>query len=88
MLFVPALVPFVFPLQGGTMIQEFPSKFFPTASGISDRVTRRTTTIGMVSVKGLYGLMIDFCTNPSPPSISERGRVDETRETHDRLVGG
>ncbi len=49
MLFVHALVPFVFPLQVGTMIQEFPSKFFPTASGISGRVTRRTTTFAMVS---------------------------------------
>jgi hypothetical protein len=48
-LFVHALVPFVFPLQVGTMIQEYPSKFFPTASGISGRVPRRTTTFGMAS---------------------------------------
>ena len=51
MRFVHALVPFVFPLQVGTMIQEPPSKFFPTVSGISGRVTRRTTTFGMVSAK-------------------------------------
>jgi hypothetical protein len=49
MRFVHALVPFVFPRQVGTMIQESPSKFFPTASGISGRVTRRTTTIDMAS---------------------------------------
>jgi hypothetical protein len=49
MLFVHALVPFVFPLQVGTMIQECSSKFFPIASGISGRVTRRTTKHGMVS---------------------------------------
>jgi len=49
MLFVHALVPFVFPLQVGTMIQESPSQFFPTASGISGRVTRRTTTFAMAS---------------------------------------
>ena len=48
-LFVHALVPLVFPLQVRTMIQEYPSKFFPTASGISGRVPRRTTTFGMVS---------------------------------------
>jgi len=33
MRFVHALVPFVFPRQVGTMIQEYPSKFFPNASG-------------------------------------------------------
>ena len=49
MRFVHALVPFVFPRQVGTMIQESPSQFFPTASGISGRVTRRTTTIVMAS---------------------------------------
>src|SRR5437773_6212424 len=49
-LFVHALVPFVFPLQVSTTIQEYPSKFFPTASGISGRVPRRTTTFGMASV--------------------------------------
>jgi hypothetical protein len=49
MRFVHALVPFVFPLQVGTMIQKSPSKFFPTALGMSGRVTRRTTTIGMAS---------------------------------------
>src|SRR6266849_517049 len=49
MRFVHALVPFVFPLQVGTMIQESPSKFFPTASGISGPVTRRTTTFAMAS---------------------------------------
>jgi len=48
-LLVHALVPFVFPLQVGTMIQESPSQFFPTASGISGRVTRRTTTFAMAS---------------------------------------
>jgi hypothetical protein len=51
MRFVHALVPFVFPRQVGTMIQESPSKFFPTALGISGFVTRRTTTLGMVSSK-------------------------------------
>jgi hypothetical protein len=50
MRFVHALVPFVFPRQVGTMIQESPSKFFPTASGISGRVTRRTTTFEMASL--------------------------------------
>src|SRR5712692_7719319 len=50
MRFVHALFPFVFPLQVGTMIQESPSQFFPTASGISGRVPRRTTTIGMASL--------------------------------------
>ena len=49
MRFVHALVPFVFPLQVGTMIQESPSTFFPTASGISGRVTRRTTKFGIAS---------------------------------------
>jgi len=49
MRFVHALVPFVFPRQVGTMIPKSPSKFFPTALGISGRVTRRTTTFGMVS---------------------------------------
>ena len=52
MRFVHALVPFVFPRQVGTMIQESPSKFFPTASGISGRVTRRTTTFEMASGNG------------------------------------
>src|SRR5258708_8916302 len=47
--FVHALVPFVFPLQVGTMIQEPPSTFFPTVSGISDCLTRRTTTFGLAS---------------------------------------
>jgi hypothetical protein len=49
--FVHALAPFVFPHQVGTMIQESPSKFFPTALGISGFVTRRTTTFEMASVK-------------------------------------
>jgi hypothetical protein len=49
-LLVHALVPFVFPLQVGTMIQESPSKFFPTASEISGRVPRRTTTFAMASI--------------------------------------
>jgi len=31
------------------MIQEFPSSFFPTASGISDRVTRRTHLLQQLS---------------------------------------
>ncbi len=51
MRFVQALVPFVFPRQVGTMIQESPSQFFPTALGISGFVTRRTTTIGMASTE-------------------------------------
>jgi hypothetical protein len=41
-LFTHAVVPFVFRRQVSVMIQESPSPFFPTASGISDRVTRRT----------------------------------------------
>jgi hypothetical protein len=31
------------------MTQESPSKFFPIASGISGRVPRRTTQLGMAS---------------------------------------
>ena len=50
MRFVHALVPLVFPLQVSTTIQESPSKFFPTALGISGCVTRRTTTIDMASL--------------------------------------
>jgi hypothetical protein len=45
MLFTHAVVPFAFRLEVSVMIQEFPSSFFPTASGISDRVTRRTGTL-------------------------------------------
>jgi hypothetical protein len=41
-LLVHAIVPSVFPRQVSTTIQESPSKFFPTASGISGRVPRRT----------------------------------------------
>ena len=48
MRFVHALVPFVFPLQVGTMIQESPSQFFPTASERSGHVSRRTTTFDIV----------------------------------------
>jgi hypothetical protein len=60
MRFVHALVPFVFPRQVGTMIQEYPSKFFPTESGISGCVTRPTTTIGMASATGasIYGQVV------------------------------
>jgi hypothetical protein len=56
-LLVHALVPFVFPLWVSTMIQESPSKFFPTASGISDRIPRRTTTLGMASHTMVHRLL-------------------------------
>jgi hypothetical protein len=77
-LFVHAVFPSAFRLQVNTMIQESPSKFFPTVSGISGRVSRRTQPMGVEPPSGA-GPSARLSSRCAPPSLLLLSRLRKKR---------
>jgi hypothetical protein len=63
---------FVFRLWVSVMIQESPSQFFPTASGISDRVTRRTRQLQQLRSQNPQTKLNQSAATTSKPKPAKR----------------